>query len=194
MDFPLQIRFKTLAFAPQISVTDSKGRLVCYVRQKMFRLKEAVTVFADQAQRRPLYTIAADRVLDVSAQYHFTNTDGQVLGAVRRLGMRSLWRAHYEILREGQRVMTLQEENPWIKVLDGLLDAVPVLGIFTGYLLHPAYSVTRSDGAVVLRLEKQAAFMEGRYWISEVAPLDSSEKELAMLALLMVVLLERYRG
>jgi uncharacterized protein YxjI len=194
MDFPLQIRFKTLAFAPQILVNDASGRLLCYVRQKMFRLREAVTVFADQTRRRPLYTIAADRVLDVNAQYRFTNVQGALLGAVRRRGMRSLWRAHYEIMRDGKTVMTVQEENPWTKVLDGLLDSVPVLGMFTGYMLHPAYRVTRADGTEVLRLEKQPAFLEGRYQMTALAPVDSIDEELAMLGLLMLVLLERHRG
>lgn len=194
MDFPLQIRFKTLAFAPQIYVTDAAGRLVCYVRQKMFRLRESVTVFADREQRRPLYTIAADRVLDVNTQYHFTKAGGAALGAVRRRGIRSLWRAHYEILRDGHTAMTIQEENPWTKVLDGLLDSIPVLGAFTGYFLHPAYQVTRPDGTAVLRLQKQAAFMEGRYQITALKPLDPSDEELAMLGLLMLVLLERQRG
>ncbi len=194
MNFPLQLRFKTFAIAPQISVRDASGALVLYVRQKAFKLKEVVSVIADEARMRPLYTIAADQVLDFSAQYHFTNTEGIRLGAIRRLGMRSLWRAHYEIVRENDVVLRIHEENPWMKVLDGIFGGIPVLEFFSGYLFHPAYLVTRADGAAVLRIKKQPAFLEGKYEICALATLPEAETELALLGVLMMILLERSRG
>ncbi|MCP4602297.1 MAG: hypothetical protein GY847_17565 [Proteobacteria bacterium] len=38
------------------------------------KLREEVTVFADPDQNRPLYKINADRVIDFSARYHFTDS------------------------------------------------------------------------------------------------------------------------
>ncbi|MGH8503254.1 MAG: hypothetical protein ACREVE_12440 [Gammaproteobacteria bacterium] len=195
MDFPLDLRFKLLAIAQQISVTDAARRVIFYVRQKAFRLKEAVTVYADTAQARALYQINADRVFDISAQYNIDDSQGTRLGAVQRRGMRSLWRAHYEIMREDQPFMVVREENPWVKVLDGLLDSIPVVGMFTGYLLHPSYLVTRVDnGAAALRVTKQPAFFEGRYRVERLDTLDEDAERLAVLALLMMLLLERQRG
>ena len=51
MNFPLTLNFKKLALSPQISVTDASGRLLFYVKQKAFKLKEAVTVFAASLHR-----------------------------------------------------------------------------------------------------------------------------------------------
>ncbi|HEX8432508.1 MAG TPA: hypothetical protein VF625_14555, partial [Longimicrobium sp.] len=62
MRFPLNLTFKILALAPQVFVRDADGELQLYVRQKALKLKEAVTVFADEAQTRVLYTINADRI------------------------------------------------------------------------------------------------------------------------------------
>ena len=195
IEFPLDLRFKIIAIASQIAVRDASGRLIYYVKQKAFKLKEAVTVYADEAQRTPLYRIAADRVLDISAQYHITSESGRTLGVLQRRGMRSFWRAHYEIHREGRPVLLVQEENPWVKMLDGFVGELPIIGLFTGYLLHPAYAVTRMDGGQkVLRAVKQPAFFEGRYRIDRIAPLDEETEELAVLALLMILLLERTRG
>ncbi|HEX2091298.1 MAG TPA: hypothetical protein VHG28_02805 [Longimicrobiaceae bacterium] len=195
MDFPLQLRFKTVAISPQISVTDASGSLLFYVKQKAFKLKEAVTVFADTEQTRPLYRIAADRVLDISAQYHFEDESGAPLGVLQRRGMRSLWRAHYEIHRGGGPILTIREENPWVKVIDGLLGEVPVLGLFTGYLFHPAYRVARADNdEVMLRARKQPALFEGRYTVERVAELSPNDETLAVLSVLMMLLLERGRG
>jgi hypothetical protein len=195
MDFPLQLRFKIMAISPQISVTDNAGRLLMYVKQKAFKLKEAVTVFADEAQTRPLYSIKADRVIDISAQYAITDETGQQVGVLQRKGMRSLWRAHYEVSRGGGVVLTIREANPWVKVVDALVGELPVIGIFTGYILHPAYLISRADtGEVVMKATKQAAFLEGKYNIERVGDLRAEDETLAVLNVLMMLLLERRRG
>jgi uncharacterized protein YxjI len=194
MQYPLNLSFKIMALAPQISVTDSGGQQVFYVKQKLFKLKEAVTVFADAAQTRPLYTINADRIIDFSAQYHFTDVMGMPLGSVKRDGMRSLWRARYNILNGSAANLVIREENPWIKVADGLFGQLPVVGMFSGYLLHPAYLVSRSDNANLMRLVKQPAFFEGKFKIEKLAEVSQAEETRILLSLLMMLLLERSRG
>jgi len=192
--YPLDLSFKIIAIAPQISVTDAGGRLLLYVKQKAFKLKEKVTVFADQEQTRPLYSIGADRIIDFQAQYDITTAAGGQIGAVKRRGMRSIWRAHYDVLRGGTPVLTIREANPWIKVLDHVLGELPVLGMLTGYAFNPAYLVARPDGTVVLRVQKQRALWEGKYRVTKQAELASGEEELALLGVLMMLLLERTRG
>lgn len=59
MQYPLNLSFKIVAIAPQISITDANGELLFYVKQKLFKLKEAITVFADQAQTEPVFQISA---------------------------------------------------------------------------------------------------------------------------------------
>jgi len=97
MNYPLDLSFKLLALANQIAVTDAQGTLIFYVKQKMFKLKEAVTVFADKEQQRQLYSINADRVMDFSARYQIATANGESLGSVKRQGMKSLWKARYDI-------------------------------------------------------------------------------------------------
>src|SRR6266545_3564600 len=188
MRFPLDLRFKVVAIAPQISVTDAAGALLLYVKQQAFKLKESVTVFRDAEQTHPMYRIAADRVLDISAQYRIDDAGGSPLGVLRRQGMRSLWRAHYEVYRGGVPFLTIREENPWVKVVDGLVGEIPILGLFTGYVLHPAYRVARIDTrSAVMRAVKQPAFLEGRFTIEQVTELAPPEQTLAVLAVLMML-------
>jgi hypothetical protein len=195
MQFPLSLSFKILALAPQIFVRDASGAVQMYVRQKLMKLKEAITVFSDEAQTHPIYTINADRVIDWSARYRIAEAgSGAELGAVKRQGMRSIWRAHYEIERGGAVVMTIREANPWVKVMDHLLGEVPVLGLLTGYFFHPAYIVSASDGSQLLKLHKQAAFLEGRFKLDQLATMADEDERLAVLSLLMMLLLERRRG
>lgn len=195
MEYPLNLSFKILALAPQISVTDARGNLVFYVKQKLMKLKESVTVFADAAQTEPLYYLNADQVIDFSARYHFTDADGTTVGAVQRRGMKSLWRAHYDILDGDRTVLQIREANPWVKVADSLLGEIPILGLFTGYLFHPAYVVTKAGGLAVMRLEKRPAFLEKRFTITkQQLDVPPHEETQVLLSLLMMVLLERRRG
>lgn len=194
MDYPLQLSFKLVALAPQIYVRDAAGQLRMYVKQKMFKLKEQVTVFADEAQTVPLYHINADRVIDFSARYNFSAPDGRALGAVRRRGGRSLWRANYEVMRGEEVILTLREANPWAKVGDALFGEIPLLGVFAGYVFHPRYVVQRPDGGEVLHAAKQPALFEGRYAVEKRAALSPEDEGLAVLSILMMLLLERRRG
>ena len=194
MEYPLELSFKILSVGQRVSVTNARGELVFYVKQKLFTLKEEVTVFADVQRTRPLYEIDADRVIDFSARYDFTDINGINLGSVKREGMRSLWKAHYNISDGDAHVMTIREENPWVKALDGMLSEVPIIGMITGYILHPAYLVSRTDGTAVMRLEKQPSFLEGRFTISRLGELDEREETRVLLSLLLMILLERARG
>lgn len=195
MKYPLQITFKLIALARQLSVRDAQGTLLFYVKQKAFKLKEEVTVFADIEQQIVLYRLRANRVLDFSGTYQFSDRDGKVIGAVRRHGMKSLWRVHYEITdAKGNPSMTIREENPWTKVLDGLLGELPVVGMFSGYLFHPAYLVLRPHGAPVLRMKKLPAFFEGKFQVEQHSSLSEDEERSALLALIMMILIERRRG
>ena len=194
MHYPLTFSFKILALAPQISVRDAQGQLRLYVKQKFLKLKESVTVFADESQSQPLFSINADRVLDISARYHITDTHGRSVGTVQRHGMRSFWKAHYEILAGTTPVMTIREENPWIKVVDGLIGEIPIVWLFSGFMFQPAYVVTRHDGTAVLRVVKRRSLLESTFRVEQQAPLEGSEEQLALLSVLMMILLERTRG
>ena len=194
MNYPITLSFKLLAIASQIYVTDANGRLLCYVKQKLFKLKEAISVFADESQTQMLYQINADRMLDFSASYHFSDATGNQFGAIKRQGMRSLWRAHYDILVGQRHEFVVHEAKPWIKVLDSLIGEIPVLGMFTGYLFHPAYIVTRVNGQEVMRLEKQPAFFEGKFRLTQQGQMDQIEETRVLLSVLTMTLLERARG
>jgi len=196
MNFPLEFRFKILALASQIYVRDAGGTLVGYVRQKMFKLKEDVVVYGDAEQTRPLYRIRADRIIDIAAEYAITEAaSGAPLGSVKRRGLRSFWRAHYEIRSAGGASYVVREESVWTRFFDSLLGEIPLLGILTGYLFHPAYRVTREgSGEAVMRIVKQPAFLEGRFRAEALGAMADAEQELLVLSGLMMLLLERQRG
>lgn len=194
MNYPLQLRFKILALAPQIYVEDAGGGEVCYVKQKLFKFREKVEVFTNSSRQNLLATIQADRVIDFNAAYAFRTPDGTLIGSVRRRGFRSIWSAHYEILdAHGQVAYDIREENPWSKVLDSVLGDIPVVGFFSGLFCHPRYSISH-QGTPVMRMSKQRAILESRFNIEKVGEVAPQAELSIMLSLIMFGLLERSRG
>lgn len=194
MQYPIQLRFKLLTFGQQITATDANGQLLMFIKQKMFRLKEKVEIYGDSSRSQLLFTIAADRVLDFSANYHFRDAAGTDWGAVRRKGMRSLWSAHYQIIQNEQIDATIDEENPMKKIIEGILGEIPIVGFLAVWLLNPSYIVRNSDGQDLLRLTKRPAFFEGKYTLDKLNEMPEDDELRSLMALIMLVLLERRRG
>ena len=188
-NYPLDLRFKVLAALPQVKISDAAGQVVMYVKEKL-ALKTAVKVFADEAQQRQLFNIAADKMMGLTITYMITTTAGGAVGALKRLGMKSLWKANYPILdATGAEVGTIHEENPWIKVLDGLLSDIPFIGMY----INPAYLVDLR-GQTVLRIQKQPAMMEGKFLVEKKSDFSESDEKLLLPAIIMFIMLERSRG
>ena len=194
MKYPLQLTFKLFSLAPQISVVDADGNLIFYVKQKLFKLKEQIIVYADDKKQQPLFYIKADRIIDFSAAYNFSDVDGNHIGSVKRRGMKSLWRARYDIFDGETSTMNIQEKNPWIKVADALFAEIPIVGLFTGYVFNPKYLVSRDDESVVMHLEKIPTFLSRKFTIKATDSLDERQEKQVLLSLLMMLLLERNRG
>ena len=195
--FPLRLTFKLLAFAPQFYVHDAHGVSLAYVKQKLFKFREAVTVFADEQLTEIRYRIQADRVIDFSAQYNFTDGQGVGLGSVKQRGLRSLWKAGFDVHDNGAAIFHINEQSILTRFLDGLFGQIPVLGMLSGYLFQPAYEVSRPDGTQIMVLTKQPALFESRFDIDLVpgsALPTTREANQLMLSLMMIVILERNRG
>jgi uncharacterized protein YxjI len=194
MQYPLDLTFKFWSLTPQMSIADAQGAPLFYVRQQLFRLKEVINVYADASRSRELFTIKADRIIDFSARYNFTDANGMMIGAVKRRGLRSIWKAHFDVFDGDQVVFTIEEENPWIKVIDSLLCELPFGDFFTGYLFNPTYLVKRPDSNIVMKLSKRPTFWSRKFIIQQVDQINDREQTQILMSLMMMILLERNRG
>lgn len=195
LQFPLDLTFKIGTLSNDFIVNDANQQTVAYVRQKMLKFIEEIQIYSNDTRTEQLYTIRANKWLDFSATYTFTNAAGIEIGRIARKGWASLWKANYEIFDPSQlNKVEVKEENPWAKVFDSLLEQVPLLGILSGYLFHPTYAVTRADGTIVARLSKVQSFWGRRFKVDKLQNMDKAEEERIVLGLMMLILLERQRG
>lgn len=197
MKYPLNLRCKIIAISPQIFVTESDGTPVLYVKQKLLKLKEHVEVFTDKTREKKLCDIQANKVIDWSSAYNFTGAQGNSFGGIRRKGLKSLWRARYEIYSgdsDGATEFNVSEESVLTRVIDGIFGEIPVIGLLAGYVAHPAYIVTDSSGKAVMRLRKNPALWEGKFSIESLSELSPPQQTRILVGLLMMVILEKNRG
>jgi len=194
-NYPLNFTFKIGTFANDFTAKDASGQTIAYVKQKMFKLKEKVTVFSDEKKTKELFYIKANKWLDFNTAYNFTSADGTELGKVARKGWKSLWKAKYELYDETDKQdLIIQEENPFAKVMDAMFSEIPVLGMFTGYVFNPKYLVTRPDGTQVARISKEKSFFGRKFKIDKLTDFETGEELRILLGSMMMLLLERRRG
>ena len=195
INFPVNFEFNISTLANDFTATDSSGKVIAYVRQKMFKLKENISVYDNNNKTNINYTIKADRWLDFSAAYSFYDKENVEFGKVVRKGMKSIWNAHYEVIDESKNPQyIINEENPGIKVFDSLVGEIPILNFFTGYLFNPTYLVKNKEGKTVVKLKKMKSLMGKSFQVTKEGELDNDDDDRVMLALMMFVLLERRRG
>lgn len=195
IQFPVQFTFKIGTLSNDFLVEDAMGNDIGYVRQKMLRMIDEVVVYDNDLKSNILFTIKANKWIDFSATYTFTNHLGQEIGRIGRKGWASIWKARYEIFDEkANQDLLIQEENGWIKVGDAILSEIPILGLFAGYLFNPSYIVTRPDGTEVIRLKKQPSLVGRRFLLEKLNNFEPGEEERVILGLMMMILMERRRG
>jgi uncharacterized protein YxjI len=197
IQYPLTATFKLLALSPEVQVRDALGNMMLQVKQKALTLREDTTVFADDKKTIPLYRMVADRVIGFRAAHRITRlSDNAVIGSVKAAGLRSLWRTQYDVTGPNDNVVfTIREENPWIKLLDSLVDELPFGFIFQAFI-NPRYLLTDETGAVRYRITKKRSFIERNFILEQTSPdvHEDLDERLVALALIQTIFLERHRG
>ncbi|MEQ8676236.1 MAG: hypothetical protein RLP44_19615 [Aggregatilineales bacterium] len=200
--YPLNLRFKLIALAPRIIVTDATGKEVLFISQKIFKLKEDIRIYTNQSKEKELFNIRAEKILDFNTRYNFVYAvQDQHIGSVKAKGWRSIWSATY-LLDDPNSNTThyIKEDNPWVKVGDALFQQIPLVGALGGYVFHPSYtcyagSDFEDKSHPVMQIKKEAAFFEGVYSINLIDQnLDRVEEMRAVLSFMLMVQFMRRRG
>ena len=100
------LKRQAFALTGRFRIYDPANNLVLFSEQKMFRLREDIRVYADEAKTQEVLMIKARQIVDFSAAYDVIDTStGSKAGALRRKGLRSLLRDEWELLDSGDNVI-----------------------------------------------------------------------------------------
>lgn len=107
------LKRQVFALTGKLRFYDPQGNLVCYVEQKMFRLKEDIRVYADEQKSQEILLINARQIIDWNAAYDIHDPlSGQKVGTLRRKGWSSMMRDEWEVLDPAEQMLgTLIEDS-----------------------------------------------------------------------------------
>jgi hypothetical protein len=194
IQFPISLLFKVTTFSNDFIAKDSSGTTIAYVREKMLKLTDTIDVYSDESKSLKMFQIRADRWLDFNANYAFMDSENNFLGSLARKGWASLWSSRYESYdRNRNLAYVISEENPFVKVIDGIFGQIPIIGMLTGYFFNPSYLVTDNQ-TIVAKLIKQPSLFGRKFLIETYTSLPDYDTQLIFLSLAQMVLLERERG
>ncbi len=121
-------------------ITADDGTELCHVKAKKFRLREELVLWKDDSEHQSYARVKARSVIDFAGAYDVFDDAGELVGTLRRSGLRSLLRVRWEIVdAHEQPIATVTEDRLLLAVLRRLGD-IPVPLRFT---------FTTPDGTVI---------------------------------------------
>jgi uncharacterized protein YxjI len=106
------LKRQVFALTGKFRIYDPGNNLVLFSEQKMFRLREDIRVYSDEAKTQEVLMIKARQIVDFSAAYDVIDSaTGTKAGALRRKGLRSILRDEWELLDTNDTVTGLLFED-----------------------------------------------------------------------------------
>lgn len=92
---------------------DASGSLAFFVKQKAFKLKEDIVVYADEGQTQAMLRIKARSIMDTRGTYDVTDAaTGEEVGALKREGLKSIFRDEWTLLdTDGSELGKVKEDS-----------------------------------------------------------------------------------
>ena len=88
------------------------GALAAYVKKPVFKLKQEFTIYADEAETRPILTVRQRQLIGLNIAHDvFDSASGQKVGTIRHKGLKSIIRDEWELLDAGDQVVGMMQED-----------------------------------------------------------------------------------
>ena len=125
-----------------------QGEQVAFVEQKRFAFREHITVWRSEHKSETLFTVRAEKILDVHGKFLVEDEMGHLIGHCRKVFGTSLLRSTWEVHdANDQLLFVAREKSPAIAIIRRLLQFVPDIGAFANFV--PFNFVFERDGQVV---------------------------------------------
>jgi uncharacterized protein YxjI len=106
------LKRQVFALTGKLRFFDPQERLVLFVEQKMFRLREDIRIYNDENKSQEMLLIKARNIIDFNAAYDVIDAPtGQKIGTFRRKGWQSMMRDEWELLDTGDQVVGMLFED-----------------------------------------------------------------------------------
>ena len=158
------VRQKITAFVNKYMIYESNsdgstGKLVALAQQKRVALKEKINFYSDESKQQLLFSMRAEKVMDVHGKYLIEDANGQLIGALRKEFKKSLLRSTWVILgSDEQPAYQITESNESVAIMRRFVGFIPIVGDIAELVIkfikyHFTY-IDLGDGTECGRYEK----------------------------------------
>lgn len=114
-------------FGAKFHIYNSSGEMIGFSKQKAFKLKEDIRIYADESMSDERLLISARSVIDFSAAYDVIDSrTNESVGTLRRKGWSSMFRDSWEVMdAEGFPAGRIQEDSAFLALVRRFLTLIP---------------------------------------------------------------------
>lgn len=133
----LIVEQKITAFTNQYRVyganeDGSKASLVAFAQQKRLAFKEKVSFYSDETKQNLVFTLRAEKVMDVHGNYFVEDPSGSRIGAFKKQFKRSLINSTWNILDSNNTpTLVVSESNSVLAVVRRYGGYLPFIGFIS---------------------------------------------------------------
>ncbi len=165
----LIVEQKITAFVNQYRVfaTDADGNkenLVAFAQQKRLAFRERVDFYSDESKQQLVFTLRAEKVMDVHGRYFIDDPQGSRVGAFRKEFAKSLLNSTWNIIdTSDQPVLVISESNQFLAISRRFAGWIPFVGdlldLLTNFFKYH-FSFRDTSGAEVGMYRKTTLFRD----------------------------------
>ena len=156
-----------------------QGEMIAFAEQKRFAFREAFTVWKNDARNEVLFTVTAEKLLDIHGRFLVHDEHGVPIGYCRKVFGSSLVRSTWEVRGADETLhYTAKEKNVAIAVIRRIAQFIPYLTDIAPFF--PFNFVFEKDGAVVGEHHRVWGTLTDQYAIELHEQLKQSDRRLVL--------------
>lgn len=149
----------------QANADGTKGAMVAYAQQKRIALREKISFFSSEDASEVVFTMRAEKVMDLHGRYLVEDKDGNLIGAFKKEFRQSLLNSTWSILDDtGNIKITIKESNMVLAVVRRFISFLPIVGgiveLITMFLKYHFVLIDATSAKEVGRYEKTTLFRD----------------------------------
>ena len=179
-----RLRQKVLSLGRKYYLEDDAGNLLGYCEAALFKLREELRVYADEAKNQELLVLKQAQLLDATGRFEVRDAPtGQLVGSLARKFWRSWVRDEWVLLdAQGAELARLKEES----MVAAVLTRLPGVGLF----VPKRMLLFLSDGAVAADFQRQLWSL-GTWSLSLTDPTRIPDRRLLVAGLILMEAVEQ---
>ena len=156
-----------------------QGERVAFVEQKRFAFREHITVWRNEHKSEVLFTVRAEKVLDVHGKFLVEDEGGHLIGYCRKAFGTSLLRSTWEVYdASDQLLFVAREKSPAVAIVRRILQFVPDIGDFANFF--PFNFIFEQGGKVVGSHHRVWGSLADRYALEITDALKTLDRRLLL--------------